>query len=348
MATMKKCFFLLFFLTMAVLWADVWHVHYRDAKAASRKGNWLVVIGHIEKALQDSPQPKYQKKTYGLDFENYFPYYLMGLAHFRLEDYEKAQAALNKSLEFGEVLKDAALAGEVGRMLKECRRLQTQNPELEPAIRESQENSPDQALDKAATESGDFPDALLKQSPPLTQPTPQSSQVRDDTRQKIVDTWMAEAQLLRQQRLFKPAMEKYRAILQLEPRQPQARSGLELVGMLVVREHYRTLLRYFFSGETAAFAEGWREGIAYAEGMGQKARPLMGEMTKLMILSRIRQSLYENWSLKRESEVLDELMSRLLSLRVDPELSPGYFWSPKLVSRYGEHLARCLGKSERR
>ena len=78
------------------------------------------MIQYINAALEDKSEPRYNAKTYGLNFVNYLPYYYLGLAHYESGSYKEAQDAFERSLDFGDI-KKANEYDSLKRMLEECK-----------------------------------------------------------------------------------------------------------------------------------------------------------------------------------------------------------------------------------
>jgi tetratricopeptide (TPR) repeat protein len=102
------------------LFGDVWYNNYEKAKRAAEEKKWEEVIHYINVALEDKSEPRYNAKTYGLNFVNYFPYYYLGLAHYGSGRYKEAQEAFERSLNFGDI-KKANEFDSLKRMLEECK-----------------------------------------------------------------------------------------------------------------------------------------------------------------------------------------------------------------------------------
>lgn len=143
------------------LFGDVWYNNYEKARTAAEEKKWDEVIQYINAALEDKSEPRYNAKTYGLNFVNYFPYYYLGLAHYGSGRYKEAQDAFERSLNFGDI-KKANEYDSLKRMLEECKEklkpvpLKQETPEIttKPVVKEEKtEKPPVEPEKKKETES---------------------------------------------------------------------------------------------------------------------------------------------------------------------------------------------------
>ena len=80
-----------------------WYDSYEKGREAARRGQWQQAVNHITEALDAEPDSKANKKTYGLQFIDYFPYLYRGIAYYRLGDMVKARGDLEKAKDEGAV-----------------------------------------------------------------------------------------------------------------------------------------------------------------------------------------------------------------------------------------------------
>jgi len=334
-------------LLLGSLWADVWHVHYKNAINAAKKGEWQEVIAQIQNAIEDSPEPKFQKKSYGLNYENYFPFYYLGLAYFRLTQYNKAEINLKKSFFYEEINKDKSYAGEAQRMLDDC------HLRLNPVATEK----PVADIKKEPVMATNEPENRqeINEIPVNKEPSHSESaktdiraqdQNQDDARRNIINTWLTEADVLQGQKLYDKAIEKYQEVLLLNPNQQRAKTGLLETRQLSVRNSYRDILFAFFSGRDKDVEQLSQKTIAQLGHLGQSGKTVHCEILKLMVLLRIKQALLNNWPPKQENEAVAEFLDPMLNLGLEVRLRPSRYISPRLVERYQYHISLIQQKNQ--
>ena len=86
---------LLLLLPSALLRAQ-WYDSYEKGRKAVEKGQWQQAVTHLNESLNDEPDSKARKKTYSLQFIDYFPHLYRGIAYYRLGDLANARADLEK------------------------------------------------------------------------------------------------------------------------------------------------------------------------------------------------------------------------------------------------------------
>src|SRR5262245_22550637 len=78
---------------------------YRKGLEAMEKGNWPEMLKRMREAAAEQPFEGERVKIYGVRFEDYLPYYYIGVALFQARDCEGALQAWQKSEEQGAVKK---------------------------------------------------------------------------------------------------------------------------------------------------------------------------------------------------------------------------------------------------
>jgi hypothetical protein len=61
-----------------------WWEEYDDAMRAVDRANWTAALQHLEEAVRRNSKSSARARTYGMRFIEYFPYYYLGLAHYKL------------------------------------------------------------------------------------------------------------------------------------------------------------------------------------------------------------------------------------------------------------------------
>jgi tetratricopeptide (TPR) repeat protein len=72
-----------------------WYVHYADAERALRQGNCARVVASLREATRERPKSASPAQTYGVNFIDYFPYYLEGQCRLRQREYSLAVTLFN-------------------------------------------------------------------------------------------------------------------------------------------------------------------------------------------------------------------------------------------------------------
>ena len=152
----------LLFAPCAVLHAQ-WYVDYQSGKEALEKQQWQAAITHFTKALDDEPDSKANKKTYGFTFIDYFPYLYRGIAYYRLGDQANAKADIGKAKAEG-VIGDAQRDEEAGKLLEQYAAL-VEKPPPQVAQKRPEQKPPETAQQNVPPQSQAVKTAE-KQKPP--------------------------------------------------------------------------------------------------------------------------------------------------------------------------------------
>ena len=103
---MSKAFLLMLFLLLpSALLRAQWYDSYEKGREAFKKSQWPQAVAHFTEAINDQPDSKARKKTYSLQFIEYFPYLYRGIAYYRLGDLVRARADLEKEKSSEEINK---------------------------------------------------------------------------------------------------------------------------------------------------------------------------------------------------------------------------------------------------
>ncbi len=71
-------------LTVTPVHADFWYRHYDQAKKALKAGEWAEAIEQLEQALERRGDSGVKVRTYGVNFEEYFPHLKLGIAYYHM------------------------------------------------------------------------------------------------------------------------------------------------------------------------------------------------------------------------------------------------------------------------
>jgi len=140
-----------------------WYVEYQNGKDALEKQQWQAAVGHFTRALDDEPDSKANKKTYGYVFIDYFPYLYRGIAYYRLGDQANAKADIEKAKSEG-VIGDAQRDPEAGKLLDQYAAL-VEKPPPQVAQKRPEQNPPETAKQNPPSQTQGVKTAE-KQKPP--------------------------------------------------------------------------------------------------------------------------------------------------------------------------------------
>jgi tetratricopeptide (TPR) repeat protein len=273
-------------LLSGLLWADKWYIDYQKALSALKGGNWTGALSHLDAALAKRDRPKYQARTVGMEFIDYFPHYYRGLAHYRLGQLQAAQEALERSRSFGESTRIPALAEELETMLRDCRqRLERSQNKDEPPVqaRDDLAETPQNAAAEKKAERLKEPGPVatqpeerhvqpeIRKSGPDPRP-PKEEARRTEIAQPPVDaltqtktTLLTEGRRLLAARDLDKAELKFTALLQLDGQDVGALRGL--AASLRARRvmHINQGIRHYFAGDATRARILLEESVASDE-----------------------------------------------------------------------------------
>lgn len=84
-----------------------WYFHYELGKELEHKGDWQRALESFIHALDHREQPRRSSRIYGMWFVDYYPYYNIGLAHYRLQNWKCADNAFQLSLMYEDIPPDS-------------------------------------------------------------------------------------------------------------------------------------------------------------------------------------------------------------------------------------------------
>ncbi|HUI09515.1 MAG TPA: hypothetical protein VL221_04255 [Bacteroidota bacterium] len=137
-----------------------WYVDYQAGKDALEKQQWQSAVSHFARALEDEPDSKANKKTYGYVFIDYFPYLYRGIAYYKLGDVAGARSDLEKAKSEG-VIGDAERDQDAAKLLDQYTALLAK-PAPQIAQKKQEQNPPETA----------------KQNPPLPSQGQKTAEIR--------------------------------------------------------------------------------------------------------------------------------------------------------------------------
>ena len=85
------------------LFADLWYEHYDAAQEALEEERWSEAIEQITSALEKRGDSAARARKYGMKFTSYFPYLMLGIAYYNLDQLEAALQAFETEERLGAI-----------------------------------------------------------------------------------------------------------------------------------------------------------------------------------------------------------------------------------------------------
>lgn len=230
-----------------VLSAAEWYVEYDRAREAARKSDWPVVIATINQALKEKNTPQSDAKTYGVNFVDYYPYYYLGLAYYKLGRYTEAQSAFEKSLAYG-TIKKSRYIDELQEMLQVCR--EKNSPPVNTPVKPGVDQSLAEIRELVTRGDNSYIDHDYKtareaytKARSLAQKNEQQrgllaaieTKLGMVAREETISQLLAQADVLYNNKQYKEAGEKLGGVLALDPANAQALRFQQLIAAEVMR-----------------------------------------------------------------------------------------------------------------
>jgi len=116
--------------------ADPWYEHYANAEQALDQAQWTVAVQQLNAALEKKGDSGAHVRSYGMNVVAYFPYFRLGVAYYRLGQFDAALQAFDTEARLGAIAESEAANAELAkfRTLAEEARA-TQAAEREQRIR---------------------------------------------------------------------------------------------------------------------------------------------------------------------------------------------------------------------
>ena len=317
----KTCLALgLVMVLVSSLAAMEWYAHYTKAVKAFESKDWQETIRQIQEGLKEKPEPKVKARMTGIDFVDYLPYYYMGASYYNLGNFEQAQSAFNKSLDFGEIKKVGNLYSDLQQKMEDCQKKLTPSPK-EAGMTNLREDGDRKTQEIAAAEK----DAGKVKPGVKTGVQPQAG---DKTVLSPAEELIDSGKQLVMEGKLTEAKEKFFAVLQLGAGHQAAQHELNLLAVKYLNEG----IRNYFNGEVAKSEGPFRE----AEQILSRAALVVKYGKNLIIAYQfLAVVLIEKHFLGMDAagNGLDEARSyiaRIISMNPGFELEKKYF-SPKVV-----------------
>ena len=107
-----KCFLIIMIFRASWALAATFYDYYFEAQKAIEKKNWSSAIDRLKKAIAEDPVSAQRKKTYGMRFIEYHPYFELSRAYFQIGDSENAFLSCEQAKKY-----------EVAKEIDACERL---------------------------------------------------------------------------------------------------------------------------------------------------------------------------------------------------------------------------------
>ncbi|MCP4663268.1 MAG: AAA family ATPase [bacterium] len=95
--------------------ADLWYEHYDRAEKALESRDWSEAIAEINQALERKGDSGARVRTYGMNATAYFPYLKLGIAYYRLGQWDAALQAFETEQRLGAIAKSQTALDELER-----------------------------------------------------------------------------------------------------------------------------------------------------------------------------------------------------------------------------------------
>ncbi len=214
---------LLLLLVPCALLRAQWYDSYEKGREEVRKGQWQQAVRHLSDAVNDEPDSKARKKTYGLTFIDYFPYLYRGIAYYRLNDIASARTDLEKADHEG-VIRDANEDGDAPALLTEYLGYIQKRP-----VQAAEQKPPAQPEQKSPQVAEQKPPA----KPPATgQPAEQKksdAQAAAKAKKESVEKAFASGESYFKNDELDLAAEQFKSVLALEPSHRRAADYLKRI-----------------------------------------------------------------------------------------------------------------------
>lgn len=293
-----------------------WYVHYNKALKAFESKDWLETIRQIQEGLKDKPEPKIKARMTGIDFVDYLPYYYMGASYYNLGNFEKAQAAFNKSLDFGEIKKVGNLYSDLQRKMEDCQKWLMPSPKKsEISNLQKDVDLKTQEITSAEKDAAKVKPGAQLQAGDKTVLSP-AEELIDSGKQLVMEGKLTEAK------------EKFFAVLQLGSGHQAAQHELNLLAVKYLNEG----IRNYFNGEVAKSEGLFREAEQILSRAAMVVKYGKNLITAYQFLAVV---LIEKHFLGMDTagnglEEARSYIARILSMNPGFELEKKYF-SPKVV-----------------
>jgi hypothetical protein len=311
-----------------------WYDHYLDAR------DKLVPAGRCEEAARSlreairlKPKPAVNVQTYGLQFENYLPYYYLGVCALKSEDFNTAIRMFNIEEDKG-AIKEVALYKELRRL-----RTEAENAERQRVAREQRNEV--QRLLKEASDLGagrKFDEALarLVEAQVAAQGLDRATQqqvldarnrvlaeqkrlVDAEQRSRRIELELSEGGRLLESGKPAEAIGRFDQVLALDPANRRALDGRKDAQERILASKTRQALEDAFQQGKALFESGKHEEavgpltVAAADPANAGAQDLLGRTRKILEGQRLQREL------RRQIEGLLAEAEQLIALRKFPE-----------------------------
>lgn len=290
-----------------------WYDHYTEARdRLLPAGRYDEALKALQEAIRLKPTSGLNERTYGLTFENYLPYYQMGLCYMGLSDFNSAIRFFNIEEKQGAIRRDTTLQRELIRKRQEAEDLERQR------LARVQRAEADRLLREAAElrRTRRYEDALAR----LAQAQKAAENLDVDTQRQVaelrqrvademagvaesaarakrIDEALSEARRLLEADALAEAVVRFDVVLELDPAHPEATSGKREAQQRIRASQTRAELRARLQEGKALLDAGRAEDAlrplteAAADPVLDEARELLARAQKAVEGLRVQREL---------------------------------------------------------
>lgn len=329
---------------LGVSMADTWHANYENAMKAVRKKQWREAIPYLELAIAERAEPKLKKRTVGMRFIDYLPYFHLGLAYYKAGRWEKAKTAFEEALNYGVVRNKRGLHNFLRTMLEDCRS-KLKSKALEkvppPPVKATQPRPKQQDQISKQAPVQNKPDAKPQTKPegkpetktetPVTQPAEVETPAIDPG-VSAIKKLMAEGVRLYQRGNIAEAAGKFQAVLQLQSSHTGAAGWVTHIQRHQIIKGLNTGIREYFSGNLTGSERNFRNAIRRLTGKPGDGSALV---TALQFLAAvlIERHYLEGGASTKQLEEARRYIKKIIDMRPGYHLEEKYF-SPKVRKEF--------------
>ena len=152
--------------------AAEWYKEYETAIDLVRKGRFAEAIPRLQAAIAQKNQEGLNIKFYGMKFDDYFPHYYLGRAHFQQKNFQAALTEFEISNSQGQIQRNSGLFQNLTEMRTlASAQMKIQNPSVQPPV--VAEKKPEQVVPKSEpipAEKRPESEPAIREQPVKTEP----------------------------------------------------------------------------------------------------------------------------------------------------------------------------------
>ncbi len=134
--------------------AQTWYEHYDEAEKAAKATDWAKAVDELNQAIEVRSESGTRVRSYGMNFDPYFPYLKLGVAHFHLGNLDAAMQAFEIEEQYG-AIQDGGNA-DARRASAELRRFRSMVEEARRAAGEAEKQRIARIVEQSLGEASDL------------------------------------------------------------------------------------------------------------------------------------------------------------------------------------------------